>query len=217
MGWSGEQSTCVYNVAHPVCPQDGAAHSRTCFLACYRSPRLPPVAHPNDSFTFWHLLLPPLPLPQGAAAAGMRVVVVPSLLDASAYDPPNPAARHGVVEHLPSLLAFRPQRYGLPAFGDRLGAAGAGQGQGQEQGQEQGPAGEGGGRVDVDAEEDGIIPMDRVIRIRGKVVKGFGRGSKVGAGDEETGERGGGMLVCMACRGHSLNCNMDSERMQPRG
>lgn len=91
----------------------------------------------------------------GATSAGMRVVVVPSLVGVGAeFGPADPAAASGLLQLLPSLLAFCPESYGLPRFHDTLP-----------------PAGHPGG---------GVIPMDRVVRLRGEVVKGFGRGSKVG-------------------------------------
>lgn len=85
---------------------------------------------------------------QGAVAAGMRVVVVPSLPDAHdglAVLPPN---NHGpgVVELLPSLLAWQPVGYGLPPFADVIGGV--------------------------------VIPVTPPIRLRGPVVRGFGRGSR---------------------------------------
>jgi hypothetical protein len=52
----------------------------------------------------------------------------------------------GVVEVLPSLLAWDATRYGLPAFQDLVAS---------------------------------VIPLDPPFNIKGKVVKGFGRGSKV--------------------------------------
>ncbi|GLC66519.1 hypothetical protein PLESTF_000439300 [Pleodorina starrii] len=101
---------------------------------------------------------------EGAAAAGMRVVAVPSLVGMhSEYGTANPAASSGVVEILPSLLAFSPPTYGLPPFTDLLPPPAVASSDGE------GGGGGGGG---------GVIPMDRVLRIRGKVVKGFGRGSK---------------------------------------
>jgi len=48
---------------------------------------------------------------------------------------------------LPSLLAWDPTRYGLPAFKDLI---------------------------------ESVIPLNPAFYIKGKVVKGFGRGSKVG-------------------------------------
>lgn len=54
--------------------------------------------------------------------------------------------RPGVLEVLPSLLAWDPTQYGLPAFSDLV---------------------------------ESVIPLDHPFHIRGKVVKGFGRGSKV--------------------------------------
>jgi riboflavin kinase / FMN hydrolase len=53
-----------------------------------------------------------------AVAAGMKVVVVPSLTDLSLFPQPQPSAQTGVVEILPSLLAFQPQHHGLPQFHD---------------------------------------------------------------------------------------------------
>lgn len=63
-----------------------------------------------------------LPTAQGATAAAMRVVVVPSITgpDCSEYPTPDSHASQGVVELLPSLLAFNPQRYGLPPFNDTI-------------------------------------------------------------------------------------------------
>lgn len=52
----------------------------------------------------------------------------------------------GVRQVLPSLLAFDPTVYGLPAFHDVV---------------------------------EGVIPMEPVLMLKGTVVKGFGRGSKV--------------------------------------
>ena len=49
---------------------------------------------------------------------------------------------------MPSLLDFRPEAYGLPAFQDRVA---------------------------------GAVPLEPPWRIKGTVVKGFGRGSKVRA------------------------------------
>jgi hypothetical protein len=140
---------------------------------------------------------------QAAAAAGMRVLAVPSMIhrgSAAGFDEPSPGAAAGgcvglaffhsvsevlycmsatgrkmntilsyptdhdmdqtfnvlpptldpgLVQILPSLLAFSPPAYGLPPFSDLV---------------------------------EGVIPLDSVFRIKGTVVKGFGRGSKVGAG-----------------------------------
>lgn len=58
------------------------------------------------------LRLLPCSLPhslQGATAAGMRVLAVPSLVCKDTYPSPDPTAPAGVVEVLPSLLAIRPQ------------------------------------------------------------------------------------------------------------
>eukprot|EP00878_Enallax_costatus_P034812 GHUV01038681.1.p1 GENE.GHUV01038681.1~~GHUV01038681.1.p1 ORF type:complete len:107 (-),score=8.92 GHUV01038681.1:186-506(-) len=52
----------------------------------------------------------------------------------------------GVRQVLPSLLAFDPTVYGLPAFHDLV---------------------------------EGVIPMEPALKLKGTVVKGFGRGSKV--------------------------------------
>jgi riboflavin kinase len=62
---------------------------------------------------------------------------------------PRHVLHAGVVQVLPSLLAFDPAVYGLPPFGDLV---------------------------------EGVIPLDPVFTISGKVVKGFGRGSKVRRG-----------------------------------
>ncbi|KAK9837087.1 hypothetical protein WJX81_001891 [Elliptochloris bilobata] len=83
---------------------------------------------------------------QAAAAAGMRVVVVPSLPDRDAYPPAHPNAASGCVEVLPSLYDFHPERYGLPPFADTLA--------------------------------HGVVPVEPPWRLKGTVVKGFGRGSK---------------------------------------
>ena len=56
----------------------------------------------------------------------------------------------GVVELLPTLLDFRPEAYGTPAFTDLL--------------------------------PEGVTPVQPPVCIRGTVVKGFGRGSKVRLG-----------------------------------
>ena len=85
-----------------------------------------------------------------AAAAGMRVVAIPSLVSAEGgrhdgIPPADPAAASGCVRILPSLLEFRPEEFGLPAFEDRI---------------------------------KGTIPMHPVLRLAGTVVKGFGRGSR---------------------------------------
>ena len=52
---------------------------------------------------------------QAAIAAGMYVVVVPSLHEPSAYP-----IQDNVVEILPSLLSFEPHRYGMPPFSDYI-------------------------------------------------------------------------------------------------
>ena len=51
----------------------------------------------------------------------------------------------GCCSVLPSLLDFKPEQYGLPAFEDMI---------------------------------NGVVPLEPVWRLKGKVVKGFGRGSK---------------------------------------
>lgn len=51
----------------------------------------------------------------------------------------------GCCSVLPSLLDFKPEQYGLPAFEDMI---------------------------------SGVVPLEPVWRLKGKVVKGFGRGSK---------------------------------------
>ncbi|MEW5305405.1 MAG: hypothetical protein WDW38_011321 [Sanguina aurantia] len=82
---------------------------------------------------------------EAAIAAGMRVAVVPSMLELSDYPPADASCSVGVSCILPSLLAFQPQFWGLPPFSDLV---------------------------------HDIIPLDSIIRIRGPVVRGFGRGSK---------------------------------------
>lgn len=76
---------------------------------------------------------------QSAAAAGMKVLAVPSITDKKAYSGCECA-------FLASLLAFNPTDYGLPAFDDLVA---------------------------------GTVPLDPVWRLKGPVVKGFGRGSRV--------------------------------------
>ena len=49
------------------------------------------------------------------------------------------------MELLPSLLDFRPEKYGLPSFDDLV---------------------------------HGVVPLTPVWKLKGKVVRGFGRGSK---------------------------------------
>ena len=51
----------------------------------------------------------------------------------------------GCCSVLPSLLDFKPEQYGLPAFEDMI---------------------------------SGVVPLEPVWKLKGKVVKGFGRGSK---------------------------------------
>ncbi|KAL3146054.1 hypothetical protein ABBQ38_015405 [Trebouxia sp. C0009 RCD-2024] len=82
---------------------------------------------------------------EAAVAAGLRVAVVPSLRDHQAYPKPLPDAPAGCCSVLPSLLDFKPEQYGLPAFEDLI---------------------------------RGVIPLEPVWKLKGKVVKGFGRGSK---------------------------------------
>ncbi|KAK2077510.1 hypothetical protein QBZ16_004355 [Prototheca wickerhamii] len=81
---------------------------------------------------------------QAALAAGMHVVVVPSAVGESAA-----GCFKGLhcprLHTLPSLLAFKPETFGLAPFGDIIGST---------------------------------IPVDPAWRIRGTVVKGFGRGSR---------------------------------------
>ncbi|KAI3438503.1 hypothetical protein D9Q98_000931 [Chlorella vulgaris] len=59
-----------------------------------------------------------------ATAAGMRVVAVPSMLSngkpCDLYDKPVPDRCSGCISLLPSLLDFRPEQYGLPAFTDTI-------------------------------------------------------------------------------------------------
>lgn len=55
-----------------------------------------------------------------AAAAGIRVVAVPSMLKggkpSAQYPQADPACSAGCVSLLPSLLDFLPEKYGLPPF-----------------------------------------------------------------------------------------------------
>jgi hypothetical protein len=76
---------------------------------------------------------------QSAAAAGMKVYAVPSILDRTSY-------KECECTWLPSLLAFNPADHGMPPFDDLVA---------------------------------GTVPLDVVWRLKGPVVKGFGRGSRV--------------------------------------
>lgn len=58
---------------------------------------------------------------QAAEAAGMRVVVVPSLSDLKAYPEAAAGRDAGCVALLKSLLDFKPESYGLPRFEDTVG------------------------------------------------------------------------------------------------
>eukprot|EP00775_Hariotina_reticulata_P009054 gene9054-9224_t len=87
---------------------------------------------------------------EGAVAAGMKVVMVPSVIEGGHQDPSAGAAAAsnspgGVIQVLPSLLAFDPTSVGLPPFADLL---------------------------------HGVIPLETVFKFKGTVVPGFGRGSK---------------------------------------
>ena len=136
-----------------------------------------------------------------AAAAGMRVVAVPSMLQqqggkpSQLYPQPDAAAASGCISLLPSLLDFRPEAYGLPPFAGKqpaqMGAAGG------LSCLIQAAAALG---ADACLPASGVaaplpltlsaaptlgadligetIPMHPVLRIRGTVVKGFGRGSR---------------------------------------
>lgn len=56
---------------------------------------------------------------KSACAAGARCIAIPTLRDKSLYPPPDAARPSGCCsEMLASLLDFRPERYGLPAFDD---------------------------------------------------------------------------------------------------
>lgn len=77
---------------------------------------------------------------QAAQAAGMPVVVIPSLVGKQWY------ADCSKCTMLASLLDFHPSDFGLPAFTDSI---------------------------------HGTVPLEEAWTIRGEVVKGFGRGSKV--------------------------------------
>ncbi|GBF97446.1 bifunctional riboflavin kinase FMN phosphatase-like [Raphidocelis subcapitata] len=87
---------------------------------------------------------------EAAAAAGMRVVAVPSLVlhggrADGLFPEPRADAEAGLVQVLPSLLALSPPAYGLPPFRDLVA---------------------------------GVTPLDAPFKLRGTVVKGFGRGSR---------------------------------------
>lgn len=114
-----------------------------CTAACSRRV---PKAYFGGGLTLKHAPLRLSSAVQGAIAAGMRVVVVPSLVDHSEYPTPDLSATQGVVQLSPSLLAWEPTSLGLPGFTDTL---------------------------------EGVTPLEPVVHIRGTVVKGFGRGSKV--------------------------------------
>jgi riboflavin kinase len=114
---------------------------------------------------------------EGALAAGARVVVVPSLRDPSAYpaadaccssggggggggDEKDGGPTHGcVAAQVPSLLAFDPACLGLPPFTDLVPSASL-------------------PKDVVAAGGRAAVPLDPPLRIRGKVVRGFGRGSR---------------------------------------
>jgi riboflavin kinase / FMN hydrolase len=93
-----------------------------------------------------------------AVAAGMRCVLVPSLTDAGDAYPPalGPDAPAGVTQTLPSLFSFDPALHGLPPFTDAL------------------PVGPDAGRV---TSAIPFWPGPDAFRLRGRVVRGFGRGS----------------------------------------
>lgn len=69
----------------------------------------------------------------------MNVVGVPSLVDKSAYTTTG-------CTMLASLLDFKPEHFGLPAFEDQV---------------------------------HGTVPLEEPWRLKGEVIKGFGRGSQV--------------------------------------
>jgi riboflavin kinase len=108
-------------------------------------------------------------------AAGARVVIVPSLRDASAYPPAEACCSnsgggggdekdggptHGcVAAQVPSLLAFDPACLGLPPFTDLVPSASL-------------------PKDVVAAGGRAAVPLDPPLRICGKVVRGFGRGSR---------------------------------------
>ena len=110
----------------------------SCIRPSQPPPSPPPPAHaqspPPPSSP------PPPPLgaedaPSGveaATAAGCRVVVVPSqLVEGKAgglYPPANPGAQAGCVALLPSLLDFRPERFGLPPYTGACARGGLGGG-----------------------------------------------------------------------------------------
>lgn len=99
---------------------------------------------------------------EGALAAGARVVVVPSLRDPAAYPPSEACCSSGggcVAANVPSLLAFDPRCLGLAPFDDLVPSSAL-------------PA------ALARAGARAAVPLDPPLRIRGKVVRGFGRGSR---------------------------------------
>lgn len=81
-----------------------------------------------------------------ATAAGMRVVAVPSMLSngkpCDLYDKPVPDRCSGCISLLPSLLDFRPEQYGLPAFtGEGCGGSSGRVAAGSSRGRQAGGAG----------------------------------------------------------------------------
>ena len=143
-----------------------------------------------------------------AAAAGMRVVAVPSMLQqhggkpSQLYPQPDADAASGCISLLPSLLDFRPEAYGLPPFEGKQPAGGCcasccwgfcacGVPPTAEplhctampacQVSVPRPLTSLAPCLPVLGASDRIgetIPMHPVLRIKGTVVKGFGRGSR---------------------------------------
>ena len=82
---------------------------------------------------------------EAARRAGMTTVAVPSIRDREAFEPWSDDVIH-------SLYDLDLERYGLPAFTDRIAVG--------------------------DGSSDRVLPVPPVV-MRGPVVKGFGRGSRV--------------------------------------
>ncbi len=173
----------------PLAPLQNGKPAPDCFTAVAQRLGLPPSAC---------LVIEDAPAGVAAAtAAGMRVVAVPSILQkggrpSDLYAKPCPGAAAGCVSILPSLLEFRPERYGLPPFeggwgqGRRVSCSRWWQGFDIRLGfwiqQSTLPQHNTAfSLVPAHSLPDRIgetIPMHPVLHLRGTVVPGFGRGSR---------------------------------------